>query len=124
MPAILRLYEDVLANDSPEVGLPPAPRLIFVVHGSATFEGRHVGEGEAWHGERELMIEPGPAGVTWWRFELVSHDSEPDEDAMVRERSEMARQALAELPPSDRAFVEDCFREDRSALKVPASTGA
>ena len=60
MPAILRLYEDVLANDSPEVGLPPAPRMIFVVHGSATFEGRRVGEGEAWHGEGELMIEPDP----------------------------------------------------------------
>ena len=75
MPAILRLYEDVLANDSPEVGLPPAPRVIFVVHGSATFEGRLVGEGEAWHGEHELMIEPGPAGVTWWRFELVPGDA-------------------------------------------------
>ena len=75
MPAILRLYEDVLANDSPEVGLPPAPRMIFVVHGSATFEGRHIGDGEAWHGENELMIEPGPTGVTWWRFELVSGDA-------------------------------------------------
>src|SRR5262249_47606079 len=81
MPAILRLYEDVLSNDSPEVGLPPAPRMIFVVHGSATFEGRPVGEGgavgegEAWHGEGELMIEPGPSGVTWWRFELVPDDT-------------------------------------------------
>src|SRR5262245_56778878 len=75
MPAILRLYEDVLASDSPEVGLPPAPRMIFVVHGSATFEGRHIGDGEAWHGEHELMIEPGPAGVTWWRFELVPTDA-------------------------------------------------
>ena len=75
MPAILRLYEDVLANDSPEVGLPPAPRMIFVVQGSATFEGRHIGDGEAWHGENELMIEPGPTGVTWWRFELVSGDA-------------------------------------------------
>ena len=49
--------------------------MIFVVHGSATFEGRAVGEGEAWHGEGELMIEPGPAGVTWWRFELVPGDA-------------------------------------------------
>ena len=56
MPAILRLYEDVLSNDSPEVGLPPAPRMIFVVHGSATFEGRAVGNGEAWHGEGELLL--------------------------------------------------------------------
>src|SRR5262249_7953366 len=75
MPPILRLYEDVLSNDSPEFGLPPAPRMIFVVHGAATFEGRAVGEGEAWHGEGELMVEPGPAGATCWRFELVPGDA-------------------------------------------------
>jgi len=75
MHPILRLYEDVVANDSPEIGLPPAPRMIFVVHGSATFEGRAVGDGEAWHGEGELMLEPGPAGLTCWRFELVAGDA-------------------------------------------------
>lgn len=75
MPPVLRLYEDVLSNHSPEVGLPPAPRMIFVVHGSATFEGRTVRDGEAWHGEGELMVEPGPEGVTWWRFELVAADA-------------------------------------------------
>src|SRR5690242_7932441 len=94
MPAILRLYEDVLANDSPEVGLPPAPRLIFVVHGSATFEGRRVGEGEAWHGEHELMIEPGPAGATWWRFELVSGDA-----------SEWLRGGSVAFPPGGCAYL-------------------
>src|SRR5215472_17484888 len=75
MPPILRLYEDVLSNTSPEFGLPPAPRMIFVVHGSATFEGREVRDGEAWHGEGELMVEPGPAGATCWRFELVPPDA-------------------------------------------------
>jgi|SRR5262245_30573520 len=75
MHPVLRLYEDVLSNTSPEVGLPPAPRMIFVVHGSATFEGREVRAGEAWHGEGELMVEPGAAGVTWWRFELVPGDA-------------------------------------------------
>src|SRR5262249_7529547 len=75
MHPILRLYEDVLAKESPEIGLPPAPRMIFVVHGSATFEGRAVGDGEAWHGEGELMLEPGPAGLTCWRFELVAGDA-------------------------------------------------
>src|SRR5262245_62391861 len=71
MHPVLRLYEDVLASDSPEVGLPPAPRMIFVVHGSVTIEGRVVGAGEAWHGEGELMLEPGSAGATCWRYELV-----------------------------------------------------
>ena len=35
MPPVLRLYEDVLANDA-ELSLPASPRLIFVVHGSVT----------------------------------------------------------------------------------------
>jgi hypothetical protein len=75
MHPVLRLYEDVLSSDSPEVGLPPAPRMIFVVHGSVTVEGRTVRDGEAWHGEGELMLEPGPAGATCWRFELVAGDA-------------------------------------------------
>jgi hypothetical protein len=75
MHPVLRLYEDVLSNTSPEIGLPSAPRMIFVTHGSATFEGREVGAGEAWHGEGELMVEPGPTGVTCWRFELVPGDA-------------------------------------------------
>ena len=35
-----------------------------------------MGDGEAWHGEGEVMIEPGPDGVTWWRFELVPADAQ------------------------------------------------
>ncbi len=75
MHPVLRLYEDVLASNSPEVGLPPAPRMIFVVHGAATFEGHAVHAGDVWHGEGELMVEPGSEGVTWWRFELVPSDA-------------------------------------------------
>jgi hypothetical protein len=75
MDPLLRLYEDVLASDSPEVGLPPAPRMIFIVHGSVTIEGRAVSGGEAWHGEGELMLEPGSAGATCWRFELAPADT-------------------------------------------------
>ena len=71
MAPILRLYEDVLSNTSQEAGLPPAPRVIFVVHGSLTAEGRVVSDGEVWHSENEAMIEPGPHGVTFWRFELA-----------------------------------------------------
>src|SRR5215475_10648072 len=56
MHPVLRLYEDVLSSDSPEVGLPPAPRMIFVVHGSVTVEGRTVRDGEAWHGKGELLL--------------------------------------------------------------------
>jgi hypothetical protein len=71
----LRLYEDVLAGGAPPIGLPPGPRMLFVVHGSLTAEGRVVSDGETWHGEGETMVEPGPHGVTFWRFELVPGDA-------------------------------------------------
>jgi hypothetical protein len=68
---ILRLYEDVLHGGSAEIGLPPAPRMIFVVHGGLTVEGKAISDGETWAGEDEVMVEPGPNGVTSWRFELA-----------------------------------------------------
>jgi len=71
MPPILRLFEDVLSNDAPEISLPPAPRMIFVVHGAMTVAGREVRDGETWQGEGELRLAPGAGGVTGWRFELV-----------------------------------------------------
>jgi len=100
MPAILRLYEDVLSNHAPEVGLPPAPRMIFVVHGSAIVEGRAVGAGEAWHGEGELMVEPGPEGVAWWRFELVAGDTSEWTLGGGATRKKLSA-ALATLPKGD-----------------------
>jgi hypothetical protein len=76
MPApILRLYEDVLASDAPEVGLPELPRMIFVVHGRATCDGRTLVDGEACQSEGALWLESGGAGVTIWRFELAQADA-------------------------------------------------
>ena len=71
MHPLLRLYEDSLSNGGPVARLPAAPRLIFVVHGALTIEGRIVGDGEAWHGEGAVAVSPGQQGVTVWRFELV-----------------------------------------------------
>jgi hypothetical protein len=71
MPPMLRLYEDVLPDDTPELGLPALPRMIFVVHGSLQADGRAFADGEAWHGEGAVWLEPGRAGVTCWRFELA-----------------------------------------------------
>ena len=34
MAPVLRLYEDSLSNTAEAVGLPPVPRMIFVVHGA------------------------------------------------------------------------------------------
>jgi len=39
MAPVLRLYEDTLSNTAEAVGLPPVPRMIFVVHGAATIGG-------------------------------------------------------------------------------------
>jgi hypothetical protein len=76
MHPILRLYEDVLSSaETIEFRLPPLPRFIFVVHGSATIGGRVVKRGEAWQGEREVVVRPGAEGVSCWRWELAPGDA-------------------------------------------------
>jgi hypothetical protein len=54
--------------------LPPVPRFIFIVHGSATIGDEAVREGEAWQGETAVKIKPGPTGFTCWRWELARGD--------------------------------------------------
>jgi hypothetical protein len=75
MPAIMRLYEDVLSNAARALPLPALPRMIFLVHGSAAIDGRVLNAGEAWHGEDAVAIAPGAAGATCWRFELAGEDA-------------------------------------------------
>ena len=75
MHPVLRLYEDVLSSaENVEFQLPPLPRFIFVVHGSATIDGKAVSEGEAWQGEGTALVKPGAGGVTCWRWELSRGD--------------------------------------------------
>ena len=75
MHPVLRLYEDVLSSaENVEFRLPPLPRFIFVVHGSATIDGKPLSEGEAWQGEGAVTVKPGAAGVTCWRWELARGD--------------------------------------------------
>jgi hypothetical protein len=71
MPPTLRLYEDVLSNEAANVRLPALVRMIFIVHGSVTIERRTFGDGEAWHGEAAVTLDPGEGGATCWRFELA-----------------------------------------------------
>jgi hypothetical protein len=73
MHPVLRLYEDVLSSAENVVfALPPLPRFIYVVHGSATIEGRNVNEGESWQGEGQVTVKPSAQGVTCWRWELAA----------------------------------------------------
>ena len=75
MHPVLRLYEDVLSSaNNVAFELPPLPRFIFVVHGSATIAGKALDEGEAWQGEGAALVKPGKGGVTCWRWELARGD--------------------------------------------------
>ena len=75
MHPVLRLYEDVLSNaGKSEFQLPPRPRFIFVVHGSAIIGDQPASEGEAWQGESAIPVKPGATGVTCWRWELARGD--------------------------------------------------
>ncbi len=73
MHPVLRLYEDVLSNDS-ETALPALPRMIFVVHGSLAVADRTLREDEAWSGEGGVTLKAGSGGATVWRWELVTGD--------------------------------------------------
>jgi hypothetical protein len=76
MHPVLRFYEDVLSTlETIAFRLPPLPRFIFVVQGSASIGGKRVGAGEAWQGDRETVVRPGPEGVTCWRWELSRGDA-------------------------------------------------
>ncbi|HZL60974.1 MAG TPA: hypothetical protein VFC32_01590 [Pseudolabrys sp.] len=75
MHPVLRLYEDFLSSaENVEFQLPPLPRFIFVVHGSALIADETVNAGEAWQGEGAALVKPGPGGVTCWRWELSRGD--------------------------------------------------
>ena len=71
MPAMLRLYEDVLWNDF-AVSLPALPRMIFVVHGEAAVADRTLRDGEAWSGEAPVTVKAGAGGATLLEHTLVT----------------------------------------------------
>jgi hypothetical protein len=71
MPPALRLYEDVLSNGS-ETVLAARPRMIFVVHGSVTIDGKTLQDGEAWSGEGAAAVKAGSTGAALWRWDLVA----------------------------------------------------
>ena len=74
MHPILRLYEDSFAGGA-VAQLPALARMIFVVHGAATIDGKTLSDGETWHGEGACSLTVGKDGVTIWRFELAASSS-------------------------------------------------
>jgi hypothetical protein len=103
MSPLLCLYEDTLSADGAlDTALPAIPRMVFIVHGSATIGGVSFGDGEAWFGEGPLALAPGKAGVTCWRFELASPSAA---DGAARGAGVASREKLsvplATLPSGD-----------------------
>jgi hypothetical protein len=75
MHPVLRLYEDVLSSaENVEFRLAALPRFIFVVHGSASVDGKQLNEGDAWQGDNAVTVKPGAGGVNCWRWELARGD--------------------------------------------------
>lgn len=74
MHPVLRLYEDTLNNTAGEIQLPALPRMIFIVHGSLSIDGRTLRDGEAWNGESVAKLKADATGVTCWRWELAKGD--------------------------------------------------
>jgi len=70
MPPVLRLFEDSISAGA-SLSLPPLPRMIFVVHGSAAADGKTFSDGDAWSGEGAATLAAGKEGVTVWRYELA-----------------------------------------------------
>jgi len=98
MQPVLRLYEDVLANDA-DASLPALPRMIFVVHGLLAVANRILNDGEAWSGEAAVTLKAGSGGATVWRWELVSvtTGSGPTSGPGIVSREKLAA-ALATMP--------------------------
>jgi hypothetical protein len=71
MAPIMRLYEDSFSGGATAT-LPALARMIFVVHGAATIDGRTLSDSEAWGGEGGCSLAAGKDGVTLWRFELAA----------------------------------------------------
>ena len=71
MAPILRLTEDVLANDA-ETSLPARPRMIYVVHGAITTGDQSLRDDEAVGSGNAVTFKAGRAGATLWRWELAA----------------------------------------------------
>jgi len=87
MAPILRLIEDVLANDI-EISLPARPRMIFVVHGGIKMGDQSLGDDEAFGSENAATFKAGRAGATLWRWELATDGeaSAPSGPVVSREK--------------------------------------
>jgi hypothetical protein len=97
---VLRLYEDVLANEG-AFRLPALVRMIFVAHGAIAAGDHWVTDNEAWHGEGEVAVTAGPHGATCWRFELAPDGASDGAATGAAASREKLSAALTTLPAGD-----------------------
>ena len=97
----LSLFEDSFRNgETVEAPLPARPRMLYVVHGSVSIDGRRYADGEAWYGEGAVAPSAGATGATVWRWELAALEAVPAVAPPVRSaRKHIA--ALETLPPGE-----------------------
>jgi hypothetical protein len=90
MAPTLRLCEDVLLNDAAAT-LPARPRMMFVVHGTASIADRELRDGEAWSGEQAVTLKAGRGGACLWRWELAgSGETAPIAGQGISSREKLA----------------------------------
>ena len=98
MAPVLSLFEDSLSGGA-SLKLPALPRLIFVVHGAVTIDGKTLSDGEAWSGEGAVSLLPGKDGVTLWRYELAASDAQDGVANVTGARSREKLSAVLETIP-------------------------
>jgi hypothetical protein len=91
MAPVLSLFEDSISGGA-SLSLPALPRMIFVVHGAVTIDGKAFSDGEAWSGEGAVSLAPGKDGTTVWRYELAAAGAKSGvaSGAGVRSREKLA----------------------------------
>jgi hypothetical protein len=101
MHPVLRLYEDSISGGAAAVSLPALARMIFVVHGAVTIDGKALSDGEAWNGEGACSLMAGKDGVTIWRFEFAASGSNSQPIKGVLRSQEKLAAALETIPQGE-----------------------
>jgi hypothetical protein len=97
----MRLYEDSFSGGGAAVPLPALVRMVFVVHGAVTIDGKTLADGETWHGEGAASLMAGKDGVTFWRFELAGAGSGSSPVMGALRSQEKLAAALETVPPGE-----------------------
>jgi hypothetical protein len=100
MAPVMRLYEDSFSGGA-TAALPPLARMIFVVHGTVTIDGKAIGDGEAWGGEGACSLSVGKDGATIWRYEVAGASSASQPIKTAFRSSEKISAALATVPQGE-----------------------